>query len=130
MRTLVIQQEKATIVHLGRPDERHGDVLAYEGSITGPDRLAGVIAGVQHTARQHDETQWDRVVQATFSFEDGDSLTVHGLIRNGTDPASSQSSDRYVRAVVGGTGQFIGASGQVESVRKDDGSYTHTFTLL
>lgn len=130
MRTLVIRQEKATIVNLGRPDERHGDVLAYEGAITGPDGLTGVIAGVQHTARQHDETQWDRVVNATFSFDGGDSITVHGLIRNGTDPASAQTGDRYVRAVVGGTGQFIGASGQVESVRSDDGSYVHTFTLL
>lgn len=130
MRTLVIHQEKANVVHLGRPDERYGDVLAYEGTITGPDGLEGIIAGVQHTARQHDETQWDRVVQATFSFAGGDSLTVHGLIRNGTDPASELSGDRYVRAVVGGTGQFIGASGQVESVRKEDGSYTHTFTLI
>ena len=130
MRTLVIHQDKATIVHFGRPDERHGDVMAYEGTITGPDGLVGVIAGVQHTARQHDETHWDRVVSATFSFAGGDSITVHGLIRNGTDPTSSQSGDRYVRAVVGGTGQFLGANGQVESVRKDDGSYTHTLTLL
>lgn len=130
MRTLVIHQDKASIVHLGRPDERHGDVLAYEGAITGPDGLVGVIAGVQHTARQHDETHWDRVVNATFSFADGDSITVHGLIRNGTDPTSSHSGERYVRAVVGGTGQFVGASGQVESVRSEDGSYVHTFTLL
>lgn len=130
MRTLVIRQEKATIVHLGKQDERHGDVMGYEGVITGPDGLVGVIAGVQHTARQHDETHWDRIVNATFSFAGDDSLTVHGVIRNGTDPASSQSADRYLRAVVGGTGQFIGASGQVESVRNEDGSFTHTFTLL
>lgn len=130
MRTLVITQAKATIVHLGAPDERHGGVLAYEGEVSGPDGLVGVIAGVQHTARQHDDAHWDRVVNATFSFAGDDSITVHGVIRQGADPASTQSAERYLRAVVGGTGQFIGASGQVESVRHEDGSYTHTFTLV
>jgi hypothetical protein len=35
-----------------------------------------------------------------------------------------------LRAVVGGTGDFIGARGQVATTRNDDGSYRHEFTLL
>jgi hypothetical protein len=32
--------------------------------------------------------------------------------------------------VVGGTGDFMGARGQVATTRNDDGSYRHEFTLL
>ncbi len=33
-------------------------------------------------------------------------------------------------AVAGGTGDFMGARGQVATTRNDDGSYRHEFTLL
>jgi len=35
-----------------------------------------------------------------------------------------------LRAVVGGTGRFIGARGQVLTTRRDAGHYEHSFTLL
>jgi hypothetical protein len=35
-----------------------------------------------------------------------------------------------VRAVIGGTGDFIGARGQVTTVRNEDGSYEHSFEIL
>jgi hypothetical protein len=35
-----------------------------------------------------------------------------------------------VRPVLGGTGKYMGARGQVTSTRNSDGSYTQVFTLL
>ena len=35
-----------------------------------------------------------------------------------------------VRAVLGGTGKYMGARGQVASTHNADGSYTQVFTLL
>ena len=35
-----------------------------------------------------------------------------------------------VRAVIGGTGKYIGASGQVTTIRNQNGSYVHTVELL
>jgi hypothetical protein len=32
--------------------------------------------------------------------------------------------------VTGGTGTYLGATGQVTTSRNDDGSYTHTFELV
>ena len=46
MRTLVIHQAQANVVHLTDGDEDHGDVMTYEGDVTGPDGLEGVIVGL------------------------------------------------------------------------------------
>jgi hypothetical protein len=35
-----------------------------------------------------------------------------------------------VRAILGGTGKYMGARGQLTSTRNADGSYTQVFTLL
>jgi hypothetical protein len=35
-----------------------------------------------------------------------------------------------LRAVIGGTGRFIGARGQMSTLRKDTGHYLHTITLV
>jgi hypothetical protein len=35
-----------------------------------------------------------------------------------------------VRAILGGTGKYMGARGQLTSTRNPDGSYTQVFTLL
>ena len=40
------------------------------------------------------------------------------------------ANTEQVRAVIGGTGTYIGARGQVTTVRNDDGSYEHSFELL
>jgi alpha-D-ribose 1-methylphosphonate 5-triphosphate synthase subunit PhnG len=35
-----------------------------------------------------------------------------------------------VRAVIGGTGDYIGATGQITTTRNDDGSYDHVVELI
>jgi hypothetical protein len=35
-----------------------------------------------------------------------------------------------IRAVIGGTGKYIGARGQVTTTRNDDQTYEHRFELL
>ena len=130
MPTLVIHQESATVVHVTDGNEDHGDVMTYEGVVTGPDGLRGVIVGVNSSARQHGDTHWDRVGMATFSFDGDDSLCVSGVVRYETDQVQTASGARHVSAVIGGTGQFIGARGELVSVRNPEGSFTHTFTLL
>ena len=130
MRTLVIQQEHATVVPLFDGGESHGDAMAFEGTITGPDGLVGVIAGVLHTARLHEGRESDRVGSAVFSFGGDDSISVAGVTSYEPEQSISTAGTRRAGAVIGGTGQFIGAKGERESVRNEDGSWTHTFTLL
>ncbi len=51
------------------------------------------------------------------------------VIYPGEDVEMTQNAEQ-LRAVVGGTGEFMGARGQVETTHNDDGSYRHEFTLL
>lgn len=130
MRTLVIHQDHATVVPLYDGGESFGDAMAFEGPISGPDGLVGVIAGVLHTARLLDGTGSDRVGSAIFRFGGDDSICVSGVTSYRPDQSISTAGTRRDGAVIGGTGQFIGAKGERESVRNEDGSWTHTFTLL
>ena len=43
---------------------------------------------------------------------------------------SEMSADApQLRAVLGGTGAYVAAAGEVETVRNADGTYSHRFTL-
>lgn len=130
MRTLVIHQDHASVVHLTQGGESHGDAMAYEGPVTGPDGLSGVVAGVNHTARLDGADHAFRVGTAAFRFDGDDSISVSGVVRYAPDQAYSTAGTRHVSAIIGGTGRYLGARGQLESVRNADGSFTHTFTLL
>ena len=130
MHTLVIQQSVANVVHLVDGDESHGDVMTYEGDITGADGLEGVIVGVINSARRHGDTHWDRIGVATFRFGGDDSLCTNGVLRYEAGASRSHEGARHVSAIVGGTGRFIGARGQLESVHNDDGTFTHTFQFV
>ena len=130
MSTLIIHQEPAFIVHDADGNEDHGDVITYHADVTGPDGLLGVLVGVQNSVRQHGDEHWDRLGVATFRFEGDDSLSVCGVIRYEADQLHSTAGARHLRAVIGGTGQFIGARGEAVSVREENGTFTHTFTLL
>lgn len=43
---------------------------------------------------------------------------------------NSKPGQPVVRAILGGTGKYMGARGQLASTRNGDGSYTQVFTLL
>jgi hypothetical protein len=34
------------------------------------------------------------------------------------------------RSIVGGTGDYVGIDGEVTTVRNEDGSYTHTLSII
>ena len=44
--------------------------------------------------------------------------------------AEFNAGQPVVRALLGGTGKYIGARGQLTSTRNTDGSYTQVFTLV
>jgi len=76
--------------------------------------------------RHHEE----RVGHVNYDFSNGDSLVVtgaHGI--NGPDLQMSEGKPQR-RAVIGGTGQFIGARGQVTTTRIATGQYEHVFELV
>ena len=65
-----------------------------------------------------------------FDLGSGDSIVVAGgsVYAKATTEMNSDMPQR--RAVIGGTGKFLGARGQVTTTRKGDGTYEHRFELL
>ncbi len=71
-----------------------------------------------------------RIAKGVFTFGDeGDQLILEGAALYPGEGATLAPATRVVRSIIGGSGAYAGASGSVESVRADDGSWTHTFTI-
>ena len=111
----------------------HGDMLAFEAKISGDDGSAGTLRGILITVDLPDESGdllEDRIGQLIFDLGNGSSLVVAGGSVYPSKGTEMAANTEQVRAVVGGTGTYIGARGQVTTVRNDDGSYEHSFELL
>jgi hypothetical protein len=64
-----------------------------------------------------------------FTFGDGQIIAL-GAVDYPSTAAEFNSGQPVVRAILGGTGKYIGARGQLTSTRNTDGSYTQVFTLV
>jgi hypothetical protein len=135
-RTLVLTQQPPTLhpVDLHIAGASVADMVLYEASVAGEQEESGMLTGFLITADVPDaetgDVHQDRLGQLSFDLGNGNSLVVAGeAIYPGEDVEMAQNAEQ-LRAVVGGTGEFMGARGQVETTRNDDGSYRHVFTLL
>lgn len=111
----------------------HGDMLAFEAPITHDDGTAGTLRGILITVDlpgPGGEVDEDRIGQLQFDLGGGNSLVVAGGSVYPAASAEMAAGNAQVRAVIGGTGTFIGARGQVTTVRDADGSYDHKFELV
>jgi hypothetical protein len=72
-----------------------------------------------------------RTTTGVFAVGDGtdDQLILEGVAFYPGEEATLDVSATVLRAVVGGTGRFSGARGDVASTRFDDGSWEHVFRL-
>jgi hypothetical protein len=66
-----------------------------------------------------------------FTFDDRkDQIIAFGVADYSPNVPEFEAGQAVVRAILGGTGKYIGARGQLTSTRNADGSYTQAFTLL
>lgn len=109
-----------------------GDVTAFEapvlkdgevfGSMMGTMTKVGSIGDGWNTERE------ERMLTAVFDLPDGQ-ISVIGVSYYKEDDTRLPTSEPVTRAIVGGTGAYIGVDGEVETVRNEDGSYTHTIRI-
>ena len=135
-RTLVLTQQPPALhpVDLHTEGASVADMVLYEASVAGEQGESGTLTGFLITADMPDaetgDTHQDRLGQLSFDLGNGTSLVVAGeAIYPGEDVEMTPNAAQ-LRAVVGGTGEFMGARGQVETTRNEDGGYRHEFTLL
>lgn len=145
-RTLVVSQDPPSLTRFAIPVEgasegaisagsqsTPADVLSFDASITGQDGRTGALIGYLLTVDLADIASGDSLEEriGTLVFDFGsDSLVLSGGTSCPQSDRQMRIDEPQVRAVVGGTGSFTGARGEVITTRNGDNTYTHTFTLL
>lgn len=132
-RTLKLHQEKPVLAHLdmGETGNSHGDILAFEAAISGENGLKGQMQGLLITIDIADgeDTYEDRSGQIYVDLGDGNTLVVAGRsVYKGTEK-EIEAGVPQIRAIIGGTGDYMGARGQMTTTRNGDGSYDHLVEL-
>ena len=136
-RTLVVREdppavETFTLTPSGAPETPPGSLRVFNAPLTTDEGITGTLIGTGVRAGFTDSQSGEQIEErlGTLVFHlGGDQLVVVGGATYPLAEAEMQFDIPQVRAVTGGTGTYLGARGQVTSVRNADGTYTHTFEL-
>src|SRR5436309_15277003 len=136
--TLTVYQDapKMKLLDLGEPGNSPGDVYHFfaplHSSPGGP--VIGEVFGSKTLVKLATDANPNLEQRATllsFTFSDRqDQIIALGVADYTPTGAEFNAGQPVVRAILGGTGKYMGARGQLTSTRNADGSYTQVFTLL
>lgn len=115
------------------PESNVGDELIFESPIVKDGEPFGNLIGTMTTVSPLDAGTRpgleERLLSAVFDFPDGQ-ISVLGVSYYDPDETLLNDGETFVRAIVGGTGAYVGASGEVATTRNADNSYTHVLRVL
>ena len=136
--TFTVYQDapKMSLLDLGAPGNSLGDVYHFSAPLhserAGP--VTGELIGSKTLVKMPTDASPNLERRATlmfFIFADGnDQIIAIGAADYTPSAPEFDAGQPVIRPVLGGTGKYIGAHGQVTSTRNSDGSYTQIFTLL
>lgn len=132
-RTIVLRQDAPVIVTLpGAAAGATGYSFAYEADLRGSagkriGLLSGVVLAVDATIDGIAEETRHR--EMVFALKGGQ-LVAQGVSTYPDSQLEIAAKRPVVIAIVGGTGDYLGARGEVTTTRRADGSYRHVITLL
>ncbi|MGH7334601.1 MAG: hypothetical protein ACREKS_18025 [Candidatus Rokuibacteriota bacterium] len=132
----VIYQDAPTITAVDGSGENLGDAFYFHAELHleagGP--VVGHVFGVKTVVKTGTPAQpgvEQRLTHLFFISTDRQhQIVVAGVPDYPVNGAEFEVGHPVVRAVLGGTGAFIGARGQLTSTRHPAGGYTQAFTLL
>jgi hypothetical protein len=130
-RMTVIQAKPMLFTYENLPGEIPGRKTYYAAKLTKPSGAAfGLLTGnVSTVAPVAGNPEEARLRNLIFTFPGGQIVaTGNSVYPLGAVEINPNKS--IVIAVIGGTGTYLGARGQVVTSRNTDGTYTHKFTLL
>ena len=120
---------KATVVDLGPAGKSPGDLYVYDGILKQGSKRIGKIYGSNTSLK----LEGDREIvqgQLSFDFGGGDSILVVGVSAYPSEgPHGFIPGETFGRVVVGGTGIYAGARGNVATTRRPDDTYKHVVRL-
>jgi len=136
--TFTVYQDapKMSLLDLGQPGDSPGDVYHFFAPLRSSSggEVTGEVFGSKTLVKLASDAKPDVENRATllfFSFGDHkDQIVVFGITDYSPKAGEFAAGQSVVRAILGGTGKYLGARGQLTSTRKADGSYLQAFTLL
>lgn len=133
--TFSILQDKPNLtnIEMGSDAETHGDVLAFDATFTADDGTKGTMSGLITTVSvpgKDGDLFFERIAQIVLDFGGIDTLVVGGKSVYQQEKGEINVDAPQVRAIMGGTGRFIGARGQLTTIRRDAGHYEHKIELV
>ena len=134
-RTFVMEQQAPVLDTIDLRDAGHtnGDMLAFEASVTADDGTAGTLRGILITVDLPDDAGdvfEDRIRPACLRSQRRQQHRCGRRVGYAKATTEMKTEQAQIRAVVGGTGTFLGARGQVTTTRNADGTYEHRFELM
>lgn len=133
--TLVVQQRAPVLadIDLQANGKSIGDLYVFDASITDSEGRKGALTGTLLVADLPDPRSgevWESRLGDLNFVLDGDQLLVKGATVYPQAQREMAVNQPQVRAVIGGTGRYVGVGGEVSTVRNADGTYTPTFRLM
>jgi len=127
---------KMSLLDLCAPGNSLGDVYHFSAALHsergGP--VTGELIGSKTLVKMPTDANPNLERRATLMFftfaGDKDQIIALGAADYTPSAPEFGAGKPVVRPVLGGTGKYMGARGQVTSTRNADGSYTQVFTLL
>ena len=127
---------KMSLLDLGAPGKSLGDVYHFSAPLHsergGP--VTGEVIGSKTLVKMATDADPNLERRATllfFTFAGAkDQIIAFGAADYSASAPEFDAGQPVVRPVLGGTGKYMGARGQVTSTRNADGSYAQVFTLL
>ena len=136
--TLTIYQDAPTLSLLdhGPPGNSPGDVHHFFASLHsspgGP--VMGEVFGTKTLVKLASDANPNMEQRATLLIFDfgnrQDQIIALGVLDYSPTAPEFDAGQPVVRAILGGTGKYMGARGQLASTRNADGSYKQVFALL
>ena len=125
-----------SLLDLGAPGNSLGDVYHFSAPLHsergGP--VTGEVIGSKTLVKVATDANPNLERRATllfFTFADRkDQIIAFGVADYKPSAPEFDAAQAAVRAILGGTGKYMGVRGQVTSTRNTDDSYTQVFTLL
>jgi hypothetical protein len=138
--TLTVHQDAPAMnpLDLGPPGNSPGDAYYFSaplhssrggpviGEVFGSKTLIKLPTDVKSNSLEQRAT----LLIFTFGNNRDDQIVVMGVPDYPPNAAEFNAAQPVVRAILGGTGKYMGARGQLTSTRNADGSYTQVFTLV
>jgi len=127
---------KMSLLDLGAPGKSLGDVYHFSAALhsTRGGPVTGEVIGSKTLVKVATDANPNLERRATllfFTFADGkDQIIAFGAADYTASAPEFDAGQPVVRPVLGGTGKYMGALGQVTSTRNPDGTYTQAFALL